>query len=163
HLGNFRTLMEKADLARRPRRHLVLQELIHGPFRYDTGGDKSHQLLDLFCALKCQYPTRVHLLLGNHELSQWTNRAIAKADDDLNELFWRGVWTAYGDWAEAIYASYCEVFAATPVAVRTANRVYISHSLPAGPHLERFEPALLEADPGDEAELLPGGAVHSLV
>ena len=27
-------------------RHLVLQELVHGPFHYPKGGDKSHQLVD---------------------------------------------------------------------------------------------------------------------
>lgn len=163
HLGNFRRLLELADLGRHPRRHLVLQELIHGPFRYDAGGEKSHQLVDLFCALKCQYPGRAHYLLGNHELSQSTGRAIGKADDDLNELFWWGVHSAYGDWAEPIYLAYNELFAALPVALRTANRLYFSHSLPAGPHLERFDPTALEAGPGAEEDVRPGGSVHSLV
>ena len=45
HLGNFQALMKKADLENHPRRHLVLQEVIHGPHRYPNGGDKSHQLL----------------------------------------------------------------------------------------------------------------------
>src|SRR5206468_1804850 len=111
-LGNFRRLLELADLAHHPRRHLVLQELIHGPFRYDAGGEKSHQLVDLFCALKCQYPGRAHYLVGNHELSQSTGRAIGKADDDLNEQFWYGVHSAYGDWAEPIYLAYNDLFAA---------------------------------------------------
>src|SRR5262245_17386473 len=63
HVENFRSILQKAELAKHPRRHLVLQELIHGPYRYPTGGDKSHQLLDLLAALKCQYPERVHMLL----------------------------------------------------------------------------------------------------
>src|SRR4051812_39373893 len=83
NLENFKRLMRVADLAKHPRRHFVLQEVIHGPFHYPLGGDRSHQLLDLTAALKCQYPERVHFLLGNHELAQWTGRRIAKNDEDL--------------------------------------------------------------------------------
>src|SRR5438093_9801081 len=74
NLANFRRLLERADLRAFPRRHLVLQELIHGEGHYPAGGEKSHQLVDLAAALKCQYPWRVHVLLGNHELAQWTER-----------------------------------------------------------------------------------------
>ena len=86
NLGNFQAVYQNADLANNPGRHLVLQELVHGKQCYPNGGDKSHQLIDLFAALKCQYPDRVHLLLGNHELSQWTNRLVLKEDKDLNAL-----------------------------------------------------------------------------
>ena len=72
NLENFRRLLSLADLGAHPGRHFVLQELIHGPFEYSTGGDKSHQLLDVAAALKSQYPERVHILPGNHELAQWT-------------------------------------------------------------------------------------------
>src|SRR2546423_14899598 len=96
NLDNFSVLMKKADLANHPQRHLVLQEVVHGPFRYPTGGDKSHQIVDLVAALKCQFPAQVHLLLGNHELAQWTGQRIAKADLDLNLLFREGVDSAYG-------------------------------------------------------------------
>src|SRR5207244_10253355 len=112
NLENFRLLLQKGDLAQKPRRHLVLQELIHGPFHYAGGaGDKSHQLLDLAAALKCQYPRQVHLLLGNHELAQWTERWIMKGDLDLNQAFRAGVDTAYGARAADIYAAYRELFA----------------------------------------------------
>jgi hypothetical protein len=163
HIGNFRTLMETAALAKHPRRFLVLQELIHGPFRYERGGDRSHQLLDLFAALKCQHPRQVHFLLGNHELSQMTERQIAKADEELNESFRQGVQTAYGGQWEAVYGAYLELFEATPLALRTPNRVYLSHSLPPATQMGRFDPARLERDPTDPLDLLPGGSVHSLV
>src|SRR5262249_31570536 len=55
HIANFQALYKIADLSNHPRRHIVFQEVIHGKFRYPGGGDKSHQLLDLFCALKCQF------------------------------------------------------------------------------------------------------------
>jgi len=160
---NFRLLLGRGELAKHPGRHLVLQELVHGPHRYPAGGDKSHQLLDLLAALKCQYPRQVHFLVGNHELAQWTGQWIAKGDADFNELFHAGVATAYGAAAEEIYAAYLELFAAAPLAVRTANRVLLSHSLPSARRLEAFEAADLERDTADLQDLLPGGAVHALV
>jgi hypothetical protein len=163
NLENFRHLLQKADLGRHPHRHLVLQELIHSPHRYPDGGDKSHQLLDLVAALKCQYPGRVHFLLGNHELAQWTGRPIAKEEVDLAEQFWLGVYTAYGNRAEEVYLTYLELFAAVPLAVRTANRVFLSHSLPSAARLEAFDPAALERDEAEEGDLVPAGSVYSLV
>src|SRR5438309_6017321 len=106
NVENFRQALLKADLAKHAGRHLVLQELVHGPHKYPAGGDKSHQLVDLLAALKCQFPQQVHLLLGNHELSQWTGQAIAKGDSELNALFREGLDSAYGKSAAEIYAVY---------------------------------------------------------
>jgi Calcineurin-like phosphoesterase len=163
NLANFSSVLRKADLAGKPGRHLVLQELIHGPQRYPAGGDKSHQLVDLVAALKCQYPERVHFLLGNHEQAQATGQAIAKVDWDLNALFREGVDTAYGGHAAAIYGAYLELFAAIPLALRTSNGVFVSHSLPSGKRLPAFNRALLEKDRYDELESQPGGPVHALL
>src|SRR5262249_44014817 len=114
NLPNFKAVLLKADLARNPARHLVVQEVIHGPFRYPMGGDKSHQLLDLVLALKAQYPRQVHFLLGNHELAQATNNLISKAEVDLNELFLRGVEEAYGEESKAVYQGYLDAIAVCP-------------------------------------------------
>jgi len=105
NLENFRQLLTRANLAQNPRRHFVLQEVVHGPYFYPAGGDKSHQLLDLTAALKCQFPRQVHFLLGNHELAQCTQRRVSKGDLDLNEVFREGVGTAYGGRAPEVYAA----------------------------------------------------------
>jgi hypothetical protein len=163
NLENFRKILLKADLGRRTGRHLVLQEAIHGPLRYANGGDKSHQLVDLIAALKCQYPERVHYLLGNHELAQLTNRRIGKNESDLNELFRAGIAAAYAPREEVIYQAYCDLFRAAPLALRTTNRVFLSHSLPARTPLEDWQLSALERDPTPDADLLPGGPIYSLV
>jgi hypothetical protein len=160
---NFRRLMTRADLAKHPRRHLVLQEVIHGPFRYPLGGDKSHQLLDLVSALKCQFPRQVHFLMGNHELAQCANRPIGKDEDNLLELFETGVKLAYAERADAVLAAYQDIFLAAPFALRTPNRVFLSHSLPAASRLAEFDPAALERDGPLDGDAAPGGALHSLV
>src|SRR5262249_8951794 len=74
-----------------------------------------------------------------------------------------GVVTAYGDQAQAVYAAYRELFAVMPMALRTPNRVFLSHSLPGASRLTAFDPALLERDAVSEEDLRPGGTLHALV
>ncbi|HEX5270424.1 MAG TPA: hypothetical protein VFW33_08060, partial [Gemmataceae bacterium] len=62
-----------------------------------------------------------------------------------------------------IYGAYLALFAAAPLALRTDNRVFISHSLPSEKWLDGFDLATLERDETDPAEGLPGGAVFALV
>ena len=129
----------------------MLQEVIHGPNRYANSGDKSHQLLDLTAALKCQYPERVHFIPGNHELAQATGRSVAKDDTDFNQIFVAGIGAAYGDQSDAVYAAYLELIAAAPLVVRTPNRVFVSHSLPSALKIGRFryDDLLRETEPSD--------------
>lgn len=163
HLGNFRSLLQQAQLDAQPQRHLVVQELIHGPFCYPNGGDKSHQLLDLTAALICQFPQRVHFLLGNHELSQWHNQLIGKGEINCNDLFRAGIEDAYGEHADEVYAAYVGLFAAAQVAIRTANRVFLSHTLPSARHLGAFDLGVVERDDFNAADVKLGGAIHSLL
>src|SRR5262249_28120215 len=120
--------------------------------------------VDLFAALKCQFPKQVHYIPGNHELAQWTARPVLKADENLNALFEEGVTEAYGkQFGPQVYATYLELFRALPVAVRAPNRVLICHSLPSGRSMPSFDPARLEADTYEPADLAPGGSINSLL
>src|SRR5580693_5558251 len=112
NLPAFKKVLALAALDRNPGRHLVLQELIHGKLMYpDEKGDRSHQLLDVVAALKCQYPDRVHLILGNHELAELTGRVIGKDGQALNVKFRMGIMTAYGASADDVYTAYKGLFA----------------------------------------------------
>lgn len=163
HVDNFRRILVRANLAGHPGRHLVFQELIHSPFRYLQGGDKSHQLLDLLAALTCQFPGRVHFLLGNHEVAQWHGQQIAKGDLDQNQLFEQGVADAYKDRASEIYRAYLDLLAAGQLAIRTPNRVFLCHSVPTAGKLESFDLAILEKAELNREDVNFGGSVHSLV
>lgn len=160
----FRQVLDRSALAANPGRHLVLQELVHGKWAYPNDqGDRSHQLVDLVCALKCQYPERVHLILGNHELSELTGRPIAKGGVALNALFRQGVETAYKQFAHEIIAAYHGLFAALPLAVRCPNGVFLCHTIPDARDLDRIDLAILDADSWvDEAAMKRGGAVYAL-
>jgi hypothetical protein len=159
----FRQALELSALGKNPLRHLVLQELVHGTRMYPGDkGDRSHQLVDLVCALKCQFPDRVHLILGNHELSELTGRVIGKNGVALNALFRQGIETAYTSRAEAIYTSYQELFAALPLAVRTPNRVFLCHTIPEGYELDGFDASIFAQETWSAAAMKRHGAVYCL-
>jgi hypothetical protein len=163
NLRAFKKALTLAALDRNPRRHLVLQELIHGRLMYpDEAGDRSHQLVDVVAALKCQYPDRVHVILGNHELSELTGRIIGKDGKALNLLFRQGIMTAYGAAAEDVYEAYKGLFAAMPLAVRTANRVFVCHTLPDEDDLDRLDLSLLKADTWPPEALQRRGTIYAL-
>ena len=164
NLAHFQALLDRARLDRHPRRHLVLQEVVHGESRYSDGGCKSHQLVDLVSALKCQYPDRVHLVLGNHELAELLDRSIIKGGVRSNEMFRQGIQQAYGAAANQILTAYRELFRSLPLAVRTHNGVFISHSFPEKSNLDdSFDPLIFQAR--SIAEISPDRArsLHDIV
>lgn len=165
HLANFKQVLQLAKLGEHPRRHVVLQELVHGPFRYagEDAGELSHRLVDVVSAYICQYPGRVHYLLGNHELSQWKHREIAKNNESLNNLFVLGVCTAYPHHTEEMVQAYEELFASLPVAIRTPNRVFLSHSLPGASRLTTWTLEQLQKEYFPSEDYKMGGCVHSVV
>ncbi|MGL6075357.1 MAG: metallophosphoesterase [Fimbriiglobus sp.] len=163
HIPNFQAIHKAAALTEHPTRHLVLQEVIHSEFKYANGGDKSHQLLDLYAALKSQFPTRVHMLPGNHELAQWKNRTIGKGDVTQNDAFRLGVTTAYGAKGHEVYAAYMELISGMPLALRTPNDVFISHSLPTPRQMPTFDVRKLEAETLPETDYEPGGLAYGIV
>ena len=163
NLVAFKKTLAAAALDRHPKRHLVLQELIHGPLFYpNDGGDRSHQLLDVVAALKCQFPERAHLILGNHELSELTGRVIGKDGETLNAMFMEGIKTAYVARADEIFGSYKELFAALPLAIRTPNRVYVCHTVPDEADLDALDLDLLKADHWPESAMKRRGTIYAL-
>ncbi|MGL5096776.1 MAG: metallophosphoesterase [Planctomycetia bacterium] len=143
NLDNLRRLLELAELDDHPKRHVVLQEFVHGSGRYPDASDTSHQLLDRLALLVCKHPDRLHLIPGNHELAEWTGRAVAKAGVALNRLFSEGVRFAYDDLADDFLQAYDVLISSMPLAVRTPNRVFISHSIPPLSKVDEFDVGIL--------------------
>jgi len=163
NLAAFRQSLAVAALDRHPRRHLVLQELVHEVNKNDDDRpDRSHRLVDLVSALKCQYPDRVHLILGNHELSELTGRIIGKDGMALNLRFRQGIELSYGARSQDVYGAYLVLFAALPLAVRTPNRVFLCHTLPDARYLDTLDLALLQADQWPEEAMKRGGTIYAL-
>jgi hypothetical protein len=140
---NLRRLLEIADLAGHPRRHLIMQEVCHGGPEYPgDGGCMSHLMLEDMARLTCEFPGRFHFLLSNHELSELGDFPICKSRKMLNLLFRNGITEMYGDEGERVRDAYMEFIASSPIAIRVASGIFISHSLPEKCDRDGFDTAV---------------------
>jgi len=145
HRPNFNAIQKIADLAARPRRHLILQEVCHGGPTYPSnGGCMSHTMLEDVAKLKVEYPERVHFILGNHELSELTDFPILKGQRMLNLYFRYGLQEMYGPATEKVREAYLAFLRSCPLAVRLPGQLFVSHSLPEQLDEQPFDHGVLD-------------------
>lgn len=161
HALNFRRVIHLAKLDKSETNYLVLHELIHGPGRIN-GRDLSVRLLARAAALIAQYPEQVFVLLSNHELAQYLGESILKDSASVVEAFDDGIDFLYGDDAEAVRQAMHRLIRAMLPAVRCANGILCSHSLPAPRKIDLFDPTLLERVP-NETDLADDGSAYLMV
>lgn len=139
HRRNFEKFIGLADLDNHPRRHLVLQELIHGD-RFDaSGAEGSWEMLFRAAELKCDYPGQVHFLLANHDLAQIHGEGIMKAGFSVCEAFSAGVKQAFNSQADMVEVAIKQFLLSLPLAIQTANGFFCCHSLPTDSQIEKFD------------------------
>jgi hypothetical protein len=162
---NFNQIRCVAALGENPRRHLVFQEVCHGgPVYPDGGGCMSHTILEDVAAMKAEFPDRVHLILGNHELAELTDYPIQKNRQMLNLLFFRGLKHMYGSAAETVRDAYRQFLRTCPLAMRLPHGVFISHSIPEDTDLGHFDPSVFVQDfPTGPENITALGSVFQLV
>ena len=129
NFGNLRRIIKLANLPRYGTRHLVLQELVH-EIESDADTCRSFRLVETAARLKAAFPSQVHILLGNHEFAEVVDLAIGKKGRELNIAFDEGLRAVYGDHWEKVKGTYRAFWRRCPLAVRTPNRIFISHSTP---------------------------------
>ncbi|HWL92887.1 MAG TPA: metallophosphoesterase [Phycisphaerae bacterium] len=148
HERNFEKLQKYAMLDRAPARHVILHELIHADLVARSDVDTSHHLLLKAAQYKCDFPDQVHFLQSNHELAQLTGYLIAKNGRVVIEEFNSAVLAAYGgDPGRSVLHAINEFIASFPLAVRTPNRVWMSHSLPNAQDMDQFDAGIFQRAP----------------
>lgn len=162
HRRNFQRLQKYCDLAHFAPRHVVLHELIHEEPANFTSPDTSYELLIEAAKWKVEFPDQVHFLLSNHELAQLTGAEISKNGRVVTNVFEDSVHKAFGGQGCAVVEAIEEMIRSYPLAGRTPNRVFISHSLPGPRELPNFDPSVLTRLPRKE-DLTDGGSGHMLV
>lgn len=160
HLHNFRRIVRIADLPRHPRRHLVLQELLHA--MYTDTPDRSYQLLEEVAILKNVYPAQVHLLLANHDLAELLGLDILKKGRSVLQAFETALEEAYSFNKDVVRKAYTGFLRALPWAAATPHGLFLSHSVPRGSHLEQFSRELFTT-PTPEPDLGKEGPVFRMV
>jgi hypothetical protein len=123
--------------------------------------DSCRLLLDAM-EWKVQFPEQVHFLLGNHDLAQLTGREITKSGGASIAAFNRWVAQQFAGRAEEVLEALGRLLMSLPLAARTPNRIWMSHSLPGPYAFSTFDLSIFSRD-WRPADLLPGGSVYELV
>ncbi len=128
-----------------PTNHVVLQELIHSGNTADSL-DLSYQMLVKVAALIVDYPTQVHPILANHELSQTTGRPITKGSGELVEKFMLGVKHVFNKRCNEVLSALDGFIVAMPLAVKSKSGLLCVHSLPNELSMDDFDLDILDKE-----------------
>ena len=139
HRRNFQRICTFADLPNKPQNHLVLQEIIHGGPEDDHGGCLSFELLFELVRYKLDFPDRVHIIMGNHDLAFINQSEVMKEGKEMNIALHCAMKRRFGSDAEAVELAVRQFLFSQPLAVKCQNRLLISHSLPDDSHIDEFD------------------------
>lgn len=162
HRRNWERLRRYCDLAQAGARHVILHEIIHEESETFDGPDSSHEMLLEAAQWKIEFPEQVHFLQSNHELAQLTRNEITKNGRRVTVAFEESVAEHYQDRSGRVMTALLEFLASYPLAGRTANRVFVAHSLPSPHELPLFDVRVLARRPTKQ-DLSERGSAHSLV
>ncbi|MDP7006105.1 MAG: hypothetical protein QF718_07855 [Phycisphaerales bacterium] len=145
-----------------PTNHVVLQELIHSKGA-DGELDLSYRMLVRVASLVLLYPSQVHPILANHELSQLTRREITKGAGELVAGFINGVEHVFGKSSQAVLESINRFIISMPLAVRSESGLMCTHSLPDEHSMDYFDMDILERNLNPLDYTGSSGSAYSLV
>ena len=84
HRRNFERILTYADLRNNRSKHFVLQEIIHGGPQDPEGGCLSYRLLFDVVRYKLDFPDRVHIIMGNHDIAFINNKKVIRNGKEMN-------------------------------------------------------------------------------
>ena len=161
HGVNLQRILKLARLDESPDHHLVLHEVIHGQRRVN-GADMSILTLARIAAMKLRFPDQVHLMQSNHELAQIGGEGISKGGHDVAKIFDEGLDFIYESSVKAVRNALARYIRSLVLAVKCANGVFTSHSLPSAHAMRRFDPTVIDRVPTD-VDLSFKGSAYDLV
>lgn len=139
HHRNFERIQKRADLENNPQTYVILQEIIHGGPEDDYGGCLSWRLLFEAIRYKINFPNQVHILLGNHDTAAITESAVLKGGKEMNQAMQASMKRYFSEHYQKVHEAMCDYLMSQPLAIRTPNRIWLSHSLPADRYVEDFD------------------------
>lgn len=158
HRRNFERIVTFADLKKHTDRHVIMQEVIHGGCEDDKGGCLSFELLFDVIKYKLEFPDRVHLIMGNHDTAFINNSSVMKAGKEMNTAMREALDRKYPDQSEEVKLAIKQFLFSQPLAVRCANRLWISHSLPADNYFDKFDVKIFDRSLKVNDIVKPGSA-----
>jgi hypothetical protein len=143
HQRNLDRIITYSDLEHHPERHVVFQEIIHGGPKTEEGGCLSYRVLLHVVRYKLQFPDQVHLIIGNHDTAFITNTEVMKDGREMNRAMGWALKQEFPENYSEISQALQDFLFSQPLAVKTANGLWMSHSLPADRWRGEFNPHVL--------------------
>jgi len=143
---NFERLLNYAQLHKHPKRHLILHELLHSSDISSADQCHSYGLLARAAQFKAEFPDQIHILLGNHALAQVTHDEVLKNGQAMVKAVHTALQARYGDDAARMIHAMDQFILSLPLAARTENRIWLSHSLPSMRHLADWNGSIFEKE-----------------
>jgi len=162
HRRNFERMAAYADLGKNPGRHIVLQEVIHGGPENTNGGCLSYELLFDIARYKVSCPDRVHIMMGNHDLSFISDSEVLKDGKEMNRSIRSALDEKYQADSDEVKLAIKRFLFSQPLAVRCENRVWLSHSLPSDRSADQFDRDIFRRAL-EQADLVKPGSVYTLI
>ena len=138
HTLNFEKLIRYAQLEKNPKRHLILHELLHSADNPSVDQCHSYRLLARAAQIKAEYPNQLHLLLGNHAIAQRCRDEVLKNGQPMVRALNTAISCTFAENSSLVIQALDNFIMSLPLAVRTENRFWLSHSLPSKRHLTNF-------------------------
>ena len=139
HRRNFEKIVTFADLENNPQRHVVFQEILHGGPEDGQGGCLSFKLLFDAIRYQLEFGDQVHLILGNHDTAIVSDIDIMKMGREMTRAMQAAMKRQFGGEYVSVYLALTEYLVSQPLAVRCANRIWASHSLPPDSDVDSFD------------------------
>jgi hypothetical protein len=139
HRRNFERIVAFADLALHPTRHILFQEIIHGGPQDSSNGCLSYRLLLDVMHLKLQFPKQVHFIMGNHDTTYISDAEVMKDGREMNRCMHQAMQREYSDSLPQVKEAMQQFFLSQALGLRTENRIWMSHSLPADRLMNDFD------------------------
>ena len=144
HRKNLEKIIALADLENNPDTHIIFQEILHGGKQDEYGGCISFMLLFDILKMQLRFPDQVHLIMGNHDTAFITNSEVMKGGKEMNEPFNRAIKHCFKEECESVKSALKQYLLSQPLAVKTVNKLWISHSLPANRFADDFDMSIFE-------------------
>ena len=158
HRRNFERIITFADLPANPKTHIIFQEIIHGGLEDDQGDCLSYQVLFDAVRYKLKFPDRVHIIMSNHDTAFISDSEVIKDGREMNRSMRQAIKRQFEQESEKVESAIEKFLFSEPLAVRTANRIWLSHSLPSNRLVNKFDIDVLNKKLEMEDIIRPGSA-----
>jgi hypothetical protein len=146
HFRNFERIVSFANLKNNPDTHVVFQEILHGGPEDINGCCMSFKVFFDVMHYKHDYPDQVHLIMGNHDTAIITDHSVLKNGKEMNQSLKDGLHQYFGGDFDKVNEAIKKYLISQPLAVKCANGVWASHSLPADRFVKDFDVAVFDKE-----------------